>query len=74
MRVLITNDDGYRAPGLRALAECVSALGWEATVVAPSAPMSGAFEFSAQAGYLASTDGAPAGGQRADRQPDQRKI
>jgi 5'/3'-nucleotidase SurE len=42
MRVLITNDDGYRAPGLRALAECVRALGWEATVVAPSTPMSGA--------------------------------
>lgn len=42
MRVLITNDDGYRAPGLRALAESVSALGWEATVVAPSGPMSGA--------------------------------
>ena len=42
MHVLITNDDGYRAPGLRALAESVSALGLEATVVAPSAPMSGA--------------------------------
>lgn len=42
MRLLITNDDGYRAPGLRALAESVRALGLDATIVAPSAPMSGA--------------------------------
>ncbi|WP_236796146.1 5'/3'-nucleotidase SurE [Amycolatopsis sp. GM8] len=42
MRVLITNDDGYRAPGLRALAETVRVLGWDATVVAPSEQMSGA--------------------------------
>ncbi|HJQ46738.1 MAG TPA: 5'/3'-nucleotidase SurE [Amycolatopsis sp.] len=42
MHVLITNDDGYRAPGLRALAESVRELGWAATVVAPRAPMSGA--------------------------------
>jgi 5'/3'-nucleotidase SurE len=42
MHVLITNDDGYRAPGLRALAESVSGLGLSATIVAPSGPMSGA--------------------------------
>ncbi|WP_433599256.1 5'/3'-nucleotidase SurE [Nocardia sp. CA-135953] len=42
MHLLITNDDGYRAPGLRALAESVRALGLDATVVAPSGPMSGA--------------------------------
>ncbi|APE34368.1 hypothetical protein BOX37_10850 [Nocardia mangyaensis] len=42
MHLLITNDDGYRAPGLRALAESARALGVDATVVAPSAPMSGA--------------------------------
>ncbi|MGY0500240.1 5'/3'-nucleotidase SurE [Nocardia sp. FBN12] len=42
MHLLITNDDGYRAPGLLALAEAVRALGIDATVVAPSGPMSGA--------------------------------
>ncbi|MFC9871862.1 5'/3'-nucleotidase SurE [Nocardia salmonicida] len=42
MHLLITNDDGFRAPGLLALAEAVRALGIDATVVAPSGPMSGA--------------------------------
>jgi len=42
MRVLLTNDDGYLAPGLRALAEAVSALGLQGAIVAPSAQMSGA--------------------------------
>lgn len=42
MRVLITNDDGYDAPGLSALAESVRELGLEGTVVAPRAPSSGA--------------------------------
>lgn len=35
MRILITNDDGYDAPGLRALFDAVAAFG-EVTVVAPS--------------------------------------
>jgi 5'-nucleotidase len=34
MRILVTNDDGIRAPGLRALAEALAPLG-EVTVVAP---------------------------------------
>jgi 5'/3'-nucleotidase SurE len=40
--VLVTNDDGYDAPGLRALLEAVDTLGFSATVVAPLTPMSGA--------------------------------
>ncbi|MEZ5387712.1 MAG: 5'/3'-nucleotidase SurE [Prosthecobacter sp.] len=36
MRVLLTNDDGIHAPGLRALEDAVLALGWEPHVVAPA--------------------------------------
>jgi 5'-nucleotidase len=39
-RILVTNDDGVRAPGLAALVEALSALG-EITIVAPSANHSG---------------------------------
>lgn len=42
MRVLITNDDGIEAPGLRVVASVVKALGWDGTVVAPATHMSGA--------------------------------
>ncbi len=42
MRVLITNDDGYRAPGIRALVDAIATLGWQGTVVAPAEPMTGA--------------------------------
>lgn len=42
MHVLITNDDGYSAPGLIALAEAIRELGWRGTIVAPSNHMSGA--------------------------------
>ena len=41
MRLLLSNDDGYRAPGLRCLAERLRDLG-EVTVVAPSRDRSGA--------------------------------
>ena len=41
MRILLSNDDGYRAPGLRALAEEFSDLG-HITVVAPERNRSGA--------------------------------
>lgn len=41
MRLLISNDDGYRAPGLVALAEALAPLG-EITVVAPERNRSGA--------------------------------
>jgi len=41
MRILISNDDGYFAPGLAALAECLSSFG-EITVVAPERDRSGA--------------------------------
>lgn len=40
--VLVTNDDGYDAPGLHALLEAVDIFGFRATVVAPLTPMSGA--------------------------------
>lgn len=39
-KILITNDDGVSAPGLRALIDAVAPLG-EITVVAPNAPRSG---------------------------------
>lgn len=40
MRILVTNDDGYQAPGLKLLAECASQFG-ETTVVAPADEQSG---------------------------------
>lgn len=40
-RVLITNDDGYRARGIRVLAPAVAALGHEVLVVAPLDDQSG---------------------------------
>lgn len=36
MRVLITNDDGIDAPGLRSLENAVLALGWQPIIVAPA--------------------------------------
>ncbi len=41
MKILISNDDGYRAEGIRALAEAMSTLG-DITVVAPDRNRSGA--------------------------------
>ncbi|MCW8945651.1 MAG: 5'/3'-nucleotidase SurE, partial [Sedimenticola sp.] len=41
MKILLSNDDGYLAPGLRVLAEELSALA-EITVVAPERNRSGA--------------------------------
>jgi len=41
LKILISNDDGYRAPGLRALTEALSQLA-EVTVVAPDRNRSGA--------------------------------
>ncbi len=41
MKILISNDDGYLAPGIRCLAECLSELG-EITVVAPDRDRSAA--------------------------------
>ena len=41
MRILLSNDDGYFAPGLAALAEGLAGLG-EITVVAPERDRSGA--------------------------------
>jgi 5'-nucleotidase len=40
-RVLITNDDGYRAPGIRALAPAIAELGYDVLVVAPMNDESG---------------------------------
>jgi 5'/3'-nucleotidase len=42
MRVLITNDDGVRSPGLHALAGAVAEAGYEVVVVAPNSDLSGA--------------------------------
>lgn len=41
MKILVSNDDGYRAPGIRSLAEHLSAIA-EVTVVAPDRDRSGA--------------------------------
>ena len=41
MRILLSNDDGYQAPGLRALYQAVARIG-ETTVVAPDRDRSGA--------------------------------
>jgi 5'-nucleotidase len=41
MRVLVSNDDGVDAPGIRVLAQCLGAVG-EVTVVAPDRDRSGA--------------------------------
>jgi 5'-nucleotidase len=41
MRVLVSNDDGVDAPGIRVLAECLAAVG-QVTVVAPDRDRSGA--------------------------------
>ncbi|MGD8931119.1 MAG: 5'/3'-nucleotidase SurE [Chromatiales bacterium] len=41
MKILLSNDDGYQAPGLKILADCLAALG-EIKVVAPDRDRSGA--------------------------------
>ena len=38
--ILVTNDDGITAPGLRALAEVMSTIG-DVVIVAPDSPQSG---------------------------------
>ncbi|TDO50103.1 5'-nucleotidase /3'-nucleotidase /exopolyphosphatase [Kribbella sp. VKM Ac-2527] len=50
LRVLITNDDGYQAPGIRALAPAIAELGHEVLVVAPMDDQSGVG--SARAGMV----------------------
>jgi 5'-nucleotidase len=40
MHVLLTNDDGIEAPGLKALEEAVTQLGWNFTTVAPAVEQS----------------------------------
>ncbi|MFI5692561.1 5'/3'-nucleotidase SurE [Kribbella sp. NPDC051586] len=50
LRVLITNDDGYRAPGIRALAPAIAELGYDVLVVAPMLDESGVG--SARAGMV----------------------
>ena len=41
MHILISNDDGYRAPGIRCLAEAIQSVA-KVTVVAPDRDRSGA--------------------------------
>lgn len=50
LRVLITNDDGYQARGIRALAHAVAEAGHEALVVAPLTDQSGVG--TARAGWV----------------------
>ena len=50
LRVLITNDDGYQAPGIRALAPAIAELGYDVLVVAPLHDESGVG--SARAGMI----------------------
>ncbi|MEV0290459.1 5'/3'-nucleotidase SurE [Kribbella sp. NPDC050820] len=50
LRVLITNDDGYQAPGIRALAPAIAELGYDVLVVAPLDDQSGVG--SARAGMV----------------------
>jgi len=50
LRVLITNDDGYQAPGIRALAPAIAELGHDVLVVAPLLDESGVG--SARAGMV----------------------
>lgn len=40
MHVLLTNDDGIHAPGLKALEDAVTQLGWQFTTVAPASEQS----------------------------------
>ena len=40
MHVLLTNDDGIAAPGLQALENAVTQLGWQFTIVAPATEQS----------------------------------
>jgi 5'-nucleotidase len=41
MRVLVTNDDGVAAPGIRWLARAAAGAGWEVVVAAPASEQSG---------------------------------
>jgi 5'-nucleotidase len=41
LRVLVTNDDGVRAPGLRVLAQAARGLGYDVVVAAPAEEASG---------------------------------
>ncbi|MGW6278186.1 5'/3'-nucleotidase SurE [Kribbella sp. NPDC055071] len=50
LRVLITNDDGYQAPGIRALAPAIAELGYDVLVLAPLLDESGVG--SARAGMV----------------------
>jgi 5'-nucleotidase len=54
VRILVTNDDGVRAPGIAALAVCAAASGHEVLVVAPLIDYSGA---GAAVGPVHSRDG-----------------
>src|SRR3989337_4493565 len=42
MKVLITNDDGVRSPGLHALTKAIVGAGYDVVVVAPASDLSGA--------------------------------
>jgi len=42
LRILLTNDDGYQSPGIRALYDALRGAGHDVTLVAPASNMSGA--------------------------------
>lgn len=86
LRILVTNDDGYRSPGLRAVRAALEEAGHEVVVVAPlenrsgsssSVTTAGALELREQAPGTWSVGGTPADAVRvalgvvlADRPPD----
>ncbi|WP_281388860.1 5'/3'-nucleotidase SurE [Kribbella qitaiheensis] len=56
LRVLVTNDDGYQARGIRALASALAAYGHEVLVVAPLTDQSGVGTARARVGEPADRD------------------
>ncbi|MFD9636507.1 5'/3'-nucleotidase SurE, partial [Streptomyces violascens] len=42
LRILLTNDDGYDAPGIRLMSQRLTAAGYDVTIVAPLTNQSGA--------------------------------
>lgn len=68
LAILLTNDDGYAAPGIQALQQALVAAGHTVTIVAPRANQSGssvristgAIAFEAEAERLWAVDGSPA--------------
>jgi 5'-nucleotidase len=59
LRIMLTNDDGYMAPGLAALRDALAAAGYEVTVVAPLGNQSGSGARATFGGSLQVTHPSP---------------